>query len=536
MRTESLHRSRRKQPENAWRWTLSSSRFILLAALANTALYHQPIYEFASSNLDTRSANGVLTLLTAFVLVTFMTTLTFGLLSLLSEKIIKPLFMGVAICNSVALYFIQTYSVILDKSMMGNVFNTDVSEASALFHPALLVYIVCLGILPCVLISRVTLSKTSFLRRTAFTGIVLVAGLGWAYANSNTALWFSKNGKRLGGLTLPWSYVINGGRNLAGMIKPAEQKQLPIATMGTKEKTVVVLLIGEAARSESFSLYGYPRLTNPELSKAGVVALPHARSCATYTTESLLCILSHLDTGDSSWEPLSSYLQRSGVDVIWRANNWGEPAMKVETFQRSGDLKTNCNGDDCNYDEVLLNGLAERIRSSRRDKVFVVLHLAGSHGPVYYTKYPARFETFKPVCKSVDLHKCTKQELINAYDNSIVYTDHVVAQTIALLKAFPQVASSLIYLSDHGESLGEYGLYLHGTPYSIAPDVQKDIPFIVWMSEEFKRHKHIRPPELSADARHSQANVFHSVMGAFDMHSEIYRPDRDIFSAEEIRP
>ncbi len=521
---------------DSWRWKLSTPRFILLAALANTFLYHLPIYAFATSNLDMKSANGILTLITALVLVTFITTLIFGVLSLLSDRIIKPLFMVAAVCNSIALYFIQTYNVILDKSMMGNVFNTDVAEASALFHPSLLLYIFFLGVLPCVLISRVTLLKTSRLQRAAFTGIVLVVGLGWAYANSSTALWFSKNGKRLGGMAMPWSYVINSGRNLAGMIKPAEQKLLPPATIGSKQKTVVILMIGEAARAESFSLYGYPRLTNPELSQDGVVALPHARSCATYTTASLLCILSHLDTGDSSWEPLSSYLQRSGVDVIWRANNWGEPAMKVQTFQRSGDLKTNCHDDSCNYDEILLNGLADRIRSSSSDKIFIVLHMAGSHGPVYYTKYPGRFEEFKPICKSVDLQKCTHQELVNAYDNSIVYTDHVAGQAIALLKGMPDVATSLIYLSDHGESLGEYGLYLHGTPYSIAPDVQKDIPFIVWMSDEFKRHKHIRSSDLPADASHSQANVFHSVMGAFDMRSEIYRPDRDIFVPAETRP
>lgn len=521
---------------NAWRWSLSASRFILIAALANTALYHLPIYLFAASNLDMKSANGILTLATSLVLITFITALIFGFLSLLSDRILKPLFMMAAVSNSVALYFVQTYGVILDKSMMGNVFNTDLAEASALFHPALLLYVVFLGLLPCILISRVTLKKTSRLRRAAFIGIVLVTGLGWAYANSSTALWFSKNGKRLGGMIMPWSYVINGGRNLAGMVEPGQQRLLPPARIETKDKTVVILLIGEAARSESFSLYGYPRLTNPVLSKAGVVALPHPRSCATYTTASLLCILSPHDTGDSSWEPLTSYLQRSGVDVVWRANNWGEPVMKVKTFERSGDLKANCHGDGCNYDEVLLNGLAERIRASSSDKIFIVLHLAGSHGPVYYTKYPARFETFKPVCKSVDLQKCTSQELVNAYDNSIVYTDYVVGQAITLLKEMPEVATSLIYLSDHGESLGEYGLYLHGTPYSIAPGVQKDIPFIVWMSDEFKRHKHIRASDLAADASHSQANVFHSVMGTFDMRSEIYKPDRDIFASGEARP
>lgn len=521
---------------SAWRWSLATPLFILVAALANTALYHLPLFDFATSHLDMTSANGVLTLITALVLVTFVTVLIFGLLSLLSELLIKPLFMAAAIGNSVALYFVQAYGVILDKSMMGNVFNTNLAEASALFHPALLLYVLFLGVLPCALLSRVTVRRTPILRRLAFVGIVLVVGLGWTYANARTSLWFDKYAKRLGGMTMPWSYVGNGGRSVAGLIKPREQRLLPAATFGSKEKTVVMLLIGEASRSDNYSLYGYPRLTNPELSKAGVVALPHAKSCTTYTTASLLCILSHLDSGDASWEPLTSYLQSSGADVIWRTNNWGEPPMKVQTFERAGALRGNCHGDGCDHDEVLLEGLAERIRSSGSDKIFVVLHLGGSHGPAYSTKYPARFEKFTPVCKSVELQKCSHQELVNAYDNTIVYTDHVVGRAIALLKGLPDVTASLIYLSDHGESLGEYGLYLHGTPIAIAPGVQKDIPFIVWMSDEFKRHKHIRESELSADVRHSQANVFHSVMGAFDMRSAIYRPDQDIFAAGEAHP
>ncbi len=187
----------------------------------------------------------------------------------------------------------------------------------------------------------------------------------------------------------------------------------------------------------------------------------------------------------------------------------------------------------------MLKGLADRIKSSRSNRVFVVLHLAGSHDPDYYKKYPVGFEIFKPICQSVDLQKCTSQELINAYDNTITYTDHVAAQAITLLKGMPAgTSTSLIYISDHGESLGEYGLYLHGAPYSIAPNAQKDIPFIVWMSDEFKRYKNICQSELDAHSTPSQANIFHSVMGAFDMRSQIYDATKDTFTSgpREARP
>ena len=311
-----------------------------------------------------------------------------------------------------------------------------------------------------------------------------------------------------------------------------EQALLPAANFLAHEKTLVVLVIGEAARAQDFSLYGYARPTNPRLTEAGVVALPHARACSTYTTASVLCILSHLDPGGPftrAYETLPSYLQRHGIDVIWRTTNWGEPPLQVQTLQRADELRQDCQGEACGYDEVLLHGLERRIRASTRDRIFVVLHQSGSHGPAYYEKYPKPFEAFTPVCKSVDPGQCTPAELLNAYDNTILYTDHFLNRTIELLKAFPESATLLMYVSDHGESLGEHGLYLHGTPYAVAPDVQKDIPFLIWMSGAFRGKKTIAPPALAGEASHSQAEVFHSVMGAFDMRSAIYDPRLDLF-------
>lgn len=156
------------------------------------------------------------------------------------------------------------------------------------------------------------------------------------------------------------------------------------------------------------------------------MALPHTRACATYTTASVLCILSHIDTGwPSSIERLPSYLQRHGIDVIWRTRNWGEPSLKIQTFQRAADLRLGCQGESCDYDEVLLRGLDQRIQASSKDKMVVVLHQHGSHGPAYYSAYPKQFEVFKPVCKSVELHQCTNEELVNAYDNTIIYADYI---------------------------------------------------------------------------------------------------------------
>ena len=228
------------------------------------------------------------------------------------------------------------------------------------------------------------------------------------------------------------------------------------------------------------------------------------------------------------YEPLPSYVQRTGVDVLWRSNNWGEPPLKINRYQRDGEIRKTCQDERCNYDEVLLHNLEQDMQNSTQDKTFVVLHQRGSHGPSYFKNYPSKFTEFKPVCSSVDLQKCTNAELINAYDNTVLYTDHFLYRVIELLRTFQQ-PTVMLYVSDHGESLGEYGLYLHGAPYSIAPDVQKKVPFIVWMSDEFKRQKGIKNSDVGKGSNYSQDNVFHSVMGALGIRSDIYNKQLDIF-------
>lgn len=334
---------------------------------------------------------------------------------------------------------------------------------------------------------------------------------------------------------MPWSYVGNAARfQYSKSQENIVQTPLPDATFLSNNKTVVVLVIGESARAQNFSLYGYDRPTNPLLAASDVITLKNATSCASYTTAAVKCILSHHNPSGvftENFEPLPSYLQRQGIDVIWRTKNWGEPPIKVSSYLSSGDLKQNCEGNECGYDGVLLSHLAEQIAASDKQKVFVVLHQTGSHGPSYYSKYPKEFEVFKPVCRSVELSKCTQAELINAYDNTILYNDHFLDQLRQTLAGIKDTSSAFLYVSDHGESLGEGGIYLHGTPYSIAPEQQLHVPFLVWMSPSFIDQQHINVDTLKSRESSTQANVFHSVMGAFDMRSEIYNKDLDMFGA-----
>ena len=416
--------------------------------------------------------------------------------------------------------------------MIGNIFNTRSTEAIDFLHPMLIIYLIVLGVIPGWLLLRIRIEKIHRLRLFLHLLIGLVLGSGLIYINSTSWLWIDKYAKILGGKVLPWSYIMNSARYYSSRSQQSQKQELlPPATFANDKKMVVVLILGESARAENFSLYGYGRETNPLLEKSGVTVFNNTRACATYTTASIACILSFDGSNSATFEPLPSYLYRHGVDVIWRTMNWGEPHINVSEYQDKKELKKECVGEYCDYDELLLDNLDERILSSTRQKIFIVLHSKGSHGPSYHSRYPEQYEKFKPVCKSVELNKCTQQELINAYDNTILYTDHFLNETIETLKKLDDIPTLMLYISDHGESLGEYGVYLHGTPNYIAPDFQIKIPFIMWMSKKFIASKGYGGKSLKQENGYSDANIFHSVMGAFNMNSDIYDNDLDVFNS-----
>ncbi len=357
-----------------------------------------------------------------------------------------------------------------------------------------------------------------------------ILGVFLIYMNSASWLWIDKYSKIIGGKILPWSYIVNSVKLYSQDIKSTNNKVLlPDGKFNDSNKTVVVLIIGETARSNNFSLYGYRRETNPLLAKSGSIALQNSTACTTYTTGSLACMLSYDVKNTDTYETLPSYLTRLGADVIWRSGNWGEPPVSVTEYTTRSELKKTCTGAGCKFDELLLSKLTERIESSDANKIFVALHTKGSHGPSYYSRYPEEFEKYTPVCRHEEISsKCSYEELVNAYDNSILYTDYFLNQAIKKLQALKNIPAMLIYISDHGESLGEEGLYLHGTPYMFAPDYQKDIPFIIWTSKEFDQLKNIDLKSIKQKDHYSHANVFHTVIGALGLSSDIYNKDLDV--------
>lgn len=502
---------------------LSLLQFAAIMSVLNFVLFHYPFFSFVAKNVDPKSFNGIVILVSLVVLMLIANFFAFYLFLFINRifgKIILSLFF---FFNSIAVYFVNTYHGIVDESMMSNVFNTDKGESSSFFSFKLTLYIVLLGIVPIIYIIRTKIEKTTFKKFIKNASLALLALVVIAFANAKNWTWIDKNSKQLGGLAMPWNYTVNTVLHYVHQRQKNEKEiLLPNATIKDNKKAVVVLVIGESARSENFSLYGYAKNTNPYLSQTPNLTAFKANSCATYTTAGVRCILEYKHTSDL-YEMLPNYLFRNNVDVSWRTTNWGEPPIHIKDYENKEKLESQCKDADCKYDEVLLTGLKERILASTSNKILIVLHTSTSHGPTYSKKYPSQFETFKPVCNSVELGNCSKDELINAYDNTIVYTDYILHSVIEDLKQLKDYSSTMMFVSDHGESLGEGNLYMHGMPKSIAPKEQFEIPFIVWQSDSSRQ---LKP---NSNTVLSQNNVFHSVLNFLGVQSSIYDDSMSIF-------
>ncbi len=497
------------------------THFVLLMSLLNFLFFHFPFYKFVVNNVDYKSLNGIAIIVSLIILMLVANAFVFYIFFFLSRYIGKFLLILFFFINAIAVYFINTYNVIIDESMIGNVLNTKYEESSSFFSIKSLVYIFVFAVIPSIYIIKVKIINVTLKRFLIDISLTLLFMLILVFANASNWLWIDKNSKTLGGLAMPWSYSVNISLFYIHESKKNEKEiLLPNAIIKDSVKSVVVLVIGESARSQNFSLYGYNKNTNPLLSKTSNVFHFDATSCATYTTAGIKCILEHTST-DELYEILPNYLYRNNVEVIWRTTNWGEPPVHIKNYEGSDVLMPNCKGEGCNYDEVLLTGLKEKIESSTKNKILIVLHTSASHGPTYSKKYPPQFETFKPVCNSVELGNCSSTELINAYDNTIVYTDYILSQIIENLNQLKAYNSTMVFVSDHGESLGEKNLYMHGLPLSLAPKEQYEIPFIVWLSDSAKQ---LKPNKVL-----SQNHVFHSVLNFLNIESPIYNEQMNIF-------
>ncbi|MET0986724.1 MAG: phosphoethanolamine--lipid A transferase [Steroidobacteraceae bacterium] len=524
---------------------------IVGAPLLWTALYSVRFWQQVSAAMWQHSLSSALFLASLFVLALFAQSL---LLIWVPRRLLRPVVCVLFLIAAPVQYFIHEFGTLMDTDMMRNVFATDRAEAAGLFSGKLLLEWFVLGVLPCLPVIGARWQDASRKRRWkergVFFGSAFVLSMIGVLCSSASYASFFREYKPLRYLLNPAAPVYSAihfameeshGAQSHTLQTIGEPLHRVVYTSATKPK-VLFLVIGETARRANFQLQGYSRPTNPELAQVqGLVYFNNVTSCGTATAISLPCIFSHLgrhdfDVSDATRTTnLLDMLTATGVQVEWRDANSGCKGVckRVPMIQYSGNNAADalCHGPYC-FDEVMLRDLQSRLQTIDRDTV-IVFHQAGSHGPAYFERYPPRFDVFRPACDSNQLNTCTSQEVTNAYDNSIRYTDHNLARQIALLQqAADRLDGALLYVSDHGESLGERGVYLHGMPYAFAPDAQKQVPLVLWLSDGFAHADAIDGACVQTKAHDpmSHDNVFHTVLGVMGVRTPLYDPQLDILS------
>ena len=499
--------------------------FSCIVSIGTLLLYNLPFFQFVVDNSN-EGAAGVVWLIVSLGIIMLALNFMMTCLVMFCMRMVGRILLAIlSVINATAVYFILTYNVIINATTIENVFNTRYSEASGFFSWSLWLFILVFGILPALFCLFKPVVIGNGRKLGVYCGSSLAVILLVGLLNINQTLFISQHDTELGGLLQPWSYIANTYRIISfSQDEPAEEIKLPDGRITDDEKAVVVLVIGESARKANFQLYGYQRETNPLLSKQKELKVYQATSCATYTTAGTKAILEPKDSGDL-YELLPNYAFRTGVDVSWRTSNWGEPPIHIDEYLTDTQLADLYPGTSNTYDDILFKGLRERIESSGNSKVLIILHTSTSHGPQYASKYPKEFEVFKPVAKNVEEGDKNVGMLVNAYDNTILYTDFLLDGLINTLRGMEDWKTAMIFISDHGESLGENKMFMHGLPMKLAPKEQYEIPFLVWTSEGFRAYKSQLPAVLE------QHYIFHSVLNLLSIQSPAYNEDYDIFQS-----
>ncbi|KLF58435.1 phosphoethanolamine transferase EptA [Klebsiella aerogenes] len=512
----------------------------------NLAFYRQVFPLLPVNNLH----NWLVFLSMPIVAISVMNIITTLASFLKLDRVVISLFI---LLSASAQYFIWTFGVVIDRSMIANIFDTTPAESFALLSTQMVIVLGLSGLLMVLVAWWIKVRRpASFWRGAAMRLlniavsallIVLVAALFYKdYAS------VFRNNKELVKSLSPSNSIValnswyahNRMDNLPLVKIGEDAKQKAVMHNGAR-KNLTIVVLGETSRAENFSLGGYDRETNPRLKQDDVVYFPKTTSCGTATAVSVPCMFSNMPRAHYDeelahhQEGVLDILQRAGVQVLWNDNDGGckgacdrVPHQNVTNLNLSGA----CIDGEC-YDEVLFHKLDSYIDNLQQDGI-IVLHTIGSHGPTYYNRYPAEFKKFTPTCNTNEIQSCTQQQLTNTYDNTILYVDYVVDKAIKLLQSKQdRFTTSLVYLSDHGESLGEDGVYLHGLPYSIAPDTQKHVPMLLWLSPDYQQRYGVSSQCLQQQAKtndYSQDNLFSTLLGLLGVDTREYQAKDDLLT------
>ncbi|MCP4954723.1 phosphoethanolamine transferase EptA [Photobacterium aquimaris] len=530
------------------KFRLTSTSYILLVAVFFAAIQNIALWKHLSELFAENATNNGVFIATIPLFIIAALNIIFNLL--LWPWLQRPLVAILIFISSLVTYAMYSYGVYFDYGMIVNVFETNPAEAGSYFSIAGVVWIVAIAIIPIAILWRIKVVYRSAIKEiiarciSILISVLVIVVIAAGYYKDYASL--VRNHSEIKALINPTNYITATFRYAKYQLIEAK---MPFTQLGVDAKdshqsgkhNVVVMVVGEASRSMNYSLNGYDRDTNPELAKRNVISFLNVKSCGTATAVSLPCMFSvmtktNYNAIDARHQDTAvDILQRAGIDVSWKDNDSGCKGVcdRVKHIVINADSDPKLCHDGTCYDEVLLKNLQAQIDDAKQDTL-IVLHIIGSHGPTYNDRYPAKFKVFKPTCNTSNLQECSREQVTNTYDNTILYTDHILSSVIDMLKSDDHNANTaMIYMADHGESLGEDGVYLHGLPYSIAPKEQTTVPLILWLSPAYQQSQHINRQCLQREAAaggYSQDNLFHTLLGMMDVKTKVYDPKLDIFS------
>lgn len=529
--------------------SLTPTRLVLLAAAFLTVTGNLAFFGKLTDIYAWGADNAGFLLSVTVVLGSALTLLLAVLSAVFPVRLVIGIFL---VLGAVTGYFTDQFGVVIDGGMIRNAVETNAREAADLLNVRFLLRLLLLGIVPAMAVWHWPLYRTSRLREARYAvqtslGAVVVMVL-CVFMFSGHYASFIREHKQVRFYMNPLYPVYSLARFLAetGVAPLASLVRVaPDAKIRTADthRELVIMVVGETARRDRFSLNGYARNTNPELAKEDrLVSYTNITSCGTSTADSVPCMFSlggrenfDIKTAKNT-ENVLDILSRIGVSILWRDNNSDSKgvASRLSAKLQYEDFKNPQKNPLCDSecrDVGMLHGLQEFIDTQKGD-ILIVLHQMGNHGPAYFKRYPPEFERFKPACRSAELATCTPEEINNAYDNAVLYTDYFLSRAIQLLKAnTPRFETTLLYMSDHGESLGENGLYLHGMPYRLAPKEQIEIPAVLWVGES--SDVDLASARALKDRKSSHDAISHSLLALFETEAGLLDTAKLLFVVKE---
>lgn len=529
-------------------FTLSGNQLVVITCLYLALVLNYPFLNQVFTAVTSEPDYNVFFLISVPILLTALFVFINSMMSL--GKALKPVLILTLFISSLLFYATTTYGTVFDYSMVQNTFETDSAETLAYFNLYGFGFILAFGVIPSLFIYKVNVKEERFLnmlvarfRLFSISAIIVLIIAALYYANYAAV---GRNNSGLVAYITPYKFIDASSKYIKRNFLSSPPSftlldQNPSIEDESNTPKVTVLVVGETARAQNFSLNGYAKHTNRYTDQLGVISFNAMSSCGTATAVSLPCMFSRLN--HSEFEKRAAAYQQNvidiislaGADVLWVNNNNGgckDVCNRVATLKiETNSEKPLCDGEYC-LDEALLAPLNDKLQNLTHQHTVIVLHMMGSHGPTYFKRYPKDKTVFVPDCQRSDIQNCSQEELINTYDNTIAYTDFVLRKIIRQLQRFETQTSaktSMLYISDHGESLGEKGIYLHGLPYAFAPEEQTHVPMIYWQTRE-NHNESMDCLQQKASEPLSHDKVFDIVLGLTSVNSKVYQRDNDVFA------